>query len=101
MDISGYVILIIALIDGLLFGLAIKKGIVSAILLIIAFVLAAYAGLSFVPKISLSEISSYVTKFILDGIDKAPGLLSLGHAGAITLVTVLFLVGLGVGIWKG
>ncbi len=101
MDISGYVLLIIAFIDGLLFGLAIKKGIVSAILLIIAFVLAGYVGLAFIPKISLSEISSYATKFIFDNISKAPGLIGLGHIGAITIVTVLFLVGLGLGIWKG
>jgi hypothetical protein len=101
MDISGYVLLAIALIDGLLFGLAIKKGIVSAILLIIAFVLAGYAGLAFIPKISLSKIYSYATKFIFDNISKAPGLVSLGHVGAITIVTVLFLVGLGLGIWKG
>ena len=32
---------------------------------------------------------------------KAPGLLNLGHAGAVTIVLVLFLIGLGIGIWKG
>ena len=101
MDISGYILLLITFIDGLLFGLAIKKGIVSAILLIIAFVLASYAGLSFIPKISFSKVSSYVVKFISNNIDKAPGLISLGHVGAITIVTVLFLIGLGIGIWKG
>ncbi|WP_337860115.1 hypothetical protein [Ferroplasma sp.] len=101
MDISGYVILIIALIDGLLFGLAIKKGITSAILLIIAFVLATYAGLSFIPHISASTAFSDASKFFYANISKAPGLLSLGHVGSVTLVLVLFLVGLGVGIWKG
>ncbi|WP_287951068.1 hypothetical protein [Acidiplasma sp.] len=101
MDISGYILLAIALIDGLLFGLAIKKGIVSAILLIIAFVLAGYVGLSFIPNISTSKAISYATKFFYANINKAPGLLSLGHVGAVTIVLVLFLIGLGIGIWKG
>ncbi|ARD85094.1 hypothetical protein [Ferroplasma acidiphilum] len=101
MDVSGYIILAIALIDGLLFGLAIKKGIVSAILLIIAFVLASYAGLSFVPNVSFSKVYTYAKTFFIDNISKAPGLVSLGHVGSVTLVLVLFLIGLGVGIWKG
>lgn len=101
MDISGYILILIAFIDGLLFGLAIKKGIVSVILLIVAFVLASYAGLAFIPKISLRTIWTDVSGFLISNIDKVPGLVSLGHVGAITIVTVLFLVGLGVGIWKG
>jgi hypothetical protein len=101
MEISGYILLIIALIDGLLFGLAIKKGIVSAILLIIAFVLASYAELSFIPHMSASDVYHDASTFFYDNISKAPGLLSLGHVGSVTLVLVLFLIGLGVGIWKG
>ncbi|EQB72492.1 MAG: hypothetical protein AMDU4_FER2C00137G0045 [Ferroplasma sp. Type II] len=101
MDISGYILLAIALIDGLLFGLAIKKGIVSAILLIIAFILAGYAGLSFIPNISTSKVISYATTFFYKNMSNAPGLLNLGHAGAVTIVLVLFLIGLGIGIWKG
>jgi hypothetical protein len=101
MDVSGYILLAIALIDGLLFGLAIKKGIVSAILLIIAFVLASYAGLSFIPHISASAALTDAKTFFYDNISKAPGLVGLGHIGSVTLVLVLFLIGLGVGIWKG
>jgi hypothetical protein len=101
MEISGYILLAIALIDGLLFGLAIKKGIVSAILLVIALVLASYVGLAFLPKISFAKVYGYVSTFFFDNISKMPGLLSLGHVGAITLVLVLFLVGLGIGVWKG
>ncbi|MEM0139063.1 MAG: hypothetical protein QXZ44_00395 [Ferroplasma sp.] len=101
MVINGYVILIIALIDGLLFGLAIKKALVSIILVIIALVLAAYAGLSFVPKVSASAILSDIESYMADNITKIPGLLHLGGIGSLTLVSVLFIVGLGLGIWKG
>ncbi len=101
MVIDGYILLIIALIDGLLFGLAIKKALVSAILIIIALVLATYAGLSFIPKISYSKVMSDISTYVSANITKLPGLLHIGGAGSLTLIVVLFLVGLGIGIWKG
>ena len=94
MDISGYILLLITFIDGLLFGLAIKKGIVSAVLLIIAFVLASYAGLSFIPKIpeefsgigiSLRNMESAIAIK-----DKLPGVESITVIGAGVLGTELF-----------
>ncbi|KQB34762.1 MULTISPECIES: hypothetical protein [Acidiplasma] len=101
MVISGYILLILAFIDGLFFGLAIKKGIASAILIIIAFIIAWYAGFAFVPKLSPSQIGSSISSFVSSHIAMVPKLLGLTHSVSFSIVLVLFIIGLGIGIWKG
>ncbi len=99
--VEGYIILILAFIDGLFFGLAIKKGISSFVLLIIAIFIAGYAGFAFLPKLSFSAILSHVKSFIFANIDKLPSILPIGKIGSLSIILVLFLIGLGIGIWKG
>ncbi len=101
MDYSGLVIPILALVDGLLFGLAIKKGLVSFVLLLVAFVVSGYVGFSFIPKISVTSLLNSVVSYVTNHIQAMTALIPIGSTGAISLVVVLFVVGLGVGIWKG
>lgn len=81
---------------GLLFGLAIKRGITAFVLAIVGFVIAIYVGLTFVPKISFSyEVTKFLslaTAYVKD--------VQLG-AIALSLTVVLFLIGLAIGLWKG
>jgi hypothetical protein len=79
-------------VDGLLFGFAIKKGILSAILLIVAFALTSYIGFS-IPYLSASDILTHVFNI---------GLSLYRHVG-LTFLTfpIFFLLGLVIGLWKG
>ena len=80
----------------LLFGLAIKKGVVAFVLAIVGFVIAGYVGLTFVPKISLSyEISKFIALALAYFKDAQIGTL------AVSLTVILFLIGLVIGLWKG
>lgn len=100
-DLSGIVLLILAFVDGLLFGLAVKKGIVSFVLLIVAFILSGYVGLSFIPKISLSNLVTKAVSYIVTNLQSIASLVPIGNAGSLSLLVVLFVVGVGIGIWKG
>lgn len=100
-DLSGIIVLVLSFIDGLLFGLAIKKGVVSFILLIIAFVVSGYVGLSFIPKISVSNLLTTVVNYIQTNLHSITSLIPIGSIGSASLIVVLFAIGLGVGIWKG
>lgn len=101
MDYTGLIVPILALVDGLLFGLAIKKGVVSFVLLVVAFVVSGYVGFSFVPKVSITSIVSKVVSYITTNAQALSSLVPIGSTGALSLLVVLFVVGLGVGIWKG
>ncbi|GGM79181.1 hypothetical protein GCM10007108_16760 [Thermogymnomonas acidicola] len=100
-EISGFLLLIVALVDGLLFGLAIKKGILSFVLLIIAMFIAAYVGFAFVPHVSISSLASSVMPYVKQYVGEVTKSLSLGFGGSLSLTVVLFLIGLGIGLWKG
>lgn len=78
--------------DGLLFGLAIKKALTSAILLVVAIVLAGYVGLS-LPFLNISDASSHLFAILMS---------QYHHLGPlITALPVLFIIGLGLGLWRG
>ncbi len=87
-----YITLLLGFIDGLLFGLAIKKALISVVLIIVAFILASFLGLSFIPSVSTSQISSTIFSFFSQ--------LNFGTIG-VTFSIVLFVIGFGIGIWKG
>ncbi len=101
MDLSGIVLLVLAFVDGLLFGLAVKKGIVSFVLLIIAFIISGYVGLSFVPKISITNLLSKATTYIVTNLQSIASIIPIGNTGSLSLLVVLFAVGVGLGVWKG
>lgn len=84
--------LILTFADGLLFGVAIKKGIMSFILFIIGAVIATYVGIS-LPGVSASLLLGKLVTFLGYLLSRAPSF-------AVGL-PVLFLVGLAIGLWKG
>lgn len=87
-----YITLLLGFLDGLLFGLAIKKALISVVLIVVAFILASFLGLSFIPSVSTSQISSTLFNFFSQ--------LNFGTLG-VTFSIVLFVIGFGIGIWKG
>lgn len=101
MDYTGLIVPILALVDGLLFGLAIKKGVMSFILLVIAFVISGYIGLSFVPNIPVTSLWSKAVSYVTTNAQSLSAIIPIGNIGSISLIFVLFIVGLAVGIWKG
>ena len=101
MDYTGLIVPILALVDGLLFGLAIKKGVMSFILLLIAFVISGYIGLSFVPNIPVASLWNKVVSYITTNAQSLSTIIPIGNIGSISLIFVLFILGLAVGIWKG
>jgi len=89
---SGIISVILLFVDGLLFGVAVKKGIISAVLLVIAILLASYVGLS-VPYLSTVDILRHVENIALS---------MYNHLGPIFVgYPIVFIVGLAIGIWKG
>ncbi len=101
MDLNGIVILVLAFVDGLLFGLAVKKGVVSFVLLIVAIILSGYVGLSFIPKLSVTHLWNVATSYVTNHIASITSLIPIGNIGSLSLIGVLFIVGLAIGIWKG
>lgn len=89
---SWIVFPILFLVDGLLFGLAIKKGLTALILTIVAFIVADFIGISFLPNFSatqmLNTIYQYASQQLLGTI-------------SFSISIILFLVGLVVGFLKG
>ncbi|HXQ93432.1 MAG TPA: hypothetical protein VN739_10545 [Nitrososphaerales archaeon] len=78
--------------DGLVFGLAAKKGINSLILIVGGLVLAGAIGLS-IPFISLSDVWGHVVNIFLS---------QASHIGAIFYAFPIFwIIGFGIGLWKG
>jgi len=89
---AAYITLLLVFVDGLLFGLAIKKGIVSLILMVVAFFLAYFVGLSFIPKVNITNVITTVIHYM-----------STVKFGSLILsfALILFIVGFGIGAWKG
>ncbi|OWP55156.1 MAG: hypothetical protein B2I18_04215 [Cuniculiplasma sp. C_DKE] len=88
-------------IDGLLFGLGIKKGVWSVILIVIAVFLSEYINFSVLPKASLStfydDVKSHI-EYIITNINK---IIPFSNIGAISISLILFIVGFIVGYMKG
>jgi hypothetical protein len=89
---SGIINIVLLFVDGLLFGVAIKKGLMSAVFLVVALVLAAYVGLS-IPYLSTSDIVTHLVNIAVS---------MYNHMGAIFVsFPIFFIIGLAIGIWKG
>ncbi|MEM0195876.1 MAG: hypothetical protein QXJ24_06145 [Thermoplasmatales archaeon] len=88
--------LVLTFASGLLIGLAFRKGITAIILGIIGIVVGTYAGLTFLPQISITYELKKWSSFLFNYI-------STVKFGAVTvsLDVILFLIGLAIGIWKG
>lgn len=90
------ILLLLTFVDGLIFGIAIKKALASAIYFIIGILLAGFIGLSLpVPS------SEAITKTVFDLLVQNMGML-YNKVGAIVVgLPVLFIIGLLIGLLKG
>lgn len=91
-------------VDGLLFGLGIKKGVWSVLLIIIAVALGEYINYSVVPKTSLSTFEADVKDhimYVISNIEKVIPAHSIGSIGAIGVSFIVFGVGFVIGYLKG
>lgn len=86
------IIIVLVFLDGLFFGLAFKKGVTAFVFVVVAFAIADFIGLYFIPHIPMSAI---ISQAMLD--------LSLLHLGLITITAtfIFFLVGIAIGVAKG
>ena len=83
---------VLIFVDGLLFGLAVKKGLTSLVLLIAAVLLAGYAELS-IPFLNPSVIFQHLVDILTS---------SVSHLGLVfATFPVIFFIGFAIGIWKG
>ncbi len=89
---SPLIMVVLSFVDGLLLGLAIKKGLLSFILLVAALLLGSYIGIS-MPGLSADYLISRASYLISRWASTVP----LTFSG----VSIFFLLGLVVGIWKG
>src|SRR5579859_5713198 len=71
--IAGIVSVVLLFADGLVFGLAAKKGVSSAILVVVGLVLAGAIGLT-IPFISLGDVWSHIVNIFLS---------QVSHIGAV------------------
>ncbi|MEM3670798.1 MAG: hypothetical protein QW767_03535 [Thermoprotei archaeon] len=89
---QAYVSFALILISGFLIGAAVKKAITSAILFIVGVAVASFSGIT-----AFSYYARAVTAHL-------PAILASAytHFGAsITAFPILFLLGAGIGFWKG
>jgi hypothetical protein len=91
---SGIVTIILLLFDGVLFGLAVKKGLMSAVLIILGIIVAGLLGLSLPLGLSAAEVVSKVFHILA---------FQAQHGGTAIVYTfpIWWLIGFGLGIWKG
>ncbi len=92
----GMILLVLTFVDGLIFGVAIKRALASAILFIIGILLAGFIGLS-LPLPS----SETLTKTVLDFLIQNMGALYNKIGTIVVGLPVLFIIGLLVGLLKG
>lgn len=83
---------ILTLVDGLIFGVAVKKAITSAILIIVGVLLAGFIGLT-IPFLSSSNIMTHLLNILIS---------QARLIGPVIFALPLFwIVGFALGIWKG
>lgn len=88
----GFVLLLaLVFADGLLFGIAIKKGMIAFVLVIAALLIAYAIGLVFIPRISVSSLIRLAMTYF--------SAIRLGTAGLAGTI-VLWLIGLAFGFLR-
>ena len=89
---SSIIGLVLLFIDGLLFGLAIKKALTSAILMIAAIILATFVGLA-IPFISEGSIFTHLVNIFNYQVSQI--------GPAFYGLPIFWIIGLAIGLWKG
>jgi len=91
-DFNSIIAIVLLFVDGLLFGIAAKKGITSAILIIVGLILAGAIGLT-IPFITTTNIWTHILNIFMS---------QASHIGVVFYALPLFwIVGFGIGLWKG
>ncbi len=93
--------IVLIFVDGVLIGLAAKKGIVAMILLLIAVVLSAFLGIAYLKSLSASTIEAWIVSHSSLLTKSIEGLLPIGTIGSVSLSIILFVVGMVLGFWRG
>jgi hypothetical protein len=89
---SSIITIVLLFVDGALFGLAIKKAVISVILIIVGLILASLIGLS-IPFISTGDIWMHVINIFMT---------QAAHIGPIFYgFPIFWIIGFALGIWKG
>ncbi|AAT42915.1 hypothetical protein [Picrophilus oshimae] len=93
---QNYITLVLVFVDGLLFGMVAKKAIVAIVLLVVALLIASFIDLSFIPKVNFSNIITGLSNYTYNYTSSL-------HLSSInvTFFLIVFIIGLGIGIWKG
>lgn len=91
---SSIITIILLFVDGAIFGLAAKKGMMAALLIIVGILVAGLLGLSAPLGLSVSEIISKLVH-ILE--------FEASHGGTAIIYTfpIFWIIGFLIGIWKG
>lgn len=89
---NSIISIILLFADGLVFGVAAKKGVMSAILIIVGIILAGAIGLT-IPFLSASEVWTHIVNIAIS---------QASHVGAVFYtLPVFWIIGFGLGLWKG
>ena len=84
--------LVLLFVDGLLFGIAVKKALVSVVLIVVALMLAAFVGVT-VPFVSTGTIFTHIVNIFT---------YQAAHIGpAFYGLPIFFVIGVAIGIWRG
>ncbi len=89
---SSVITVVLLFVDGVLFGVAIKKAIVSVVLIVVGLLLAGFVGLS-IPFLSVGDIWTHAFNIATS---------QARHIGPIFYgFPIFWIVGFAIGIWKG
>ena len=84
--------IVLTFVDGLIFGIAIKKAIVSAILIVVGLLLAGFIGLA-IPFLSTSSVTTHLLNIFVSQARLIGPL--------IYTIPLFWIIGFALGIWKG
>ena len=91
-SVAGIVGILLLLIDGYIFGLAAKKALTAVILIIVGILLAGFIGVV-IPYLTVNDLMTHVSNFVTS---------QIGHIGGFFYAfPVFWLIGFGLGIWRG
>jgi hypothetical protein len=91
-DVNSLIPIVLLFVDGLIFGIAAKKGVMSAILIVVGLILAGAIGIT-IPFISTADVWGHITAIIAS---------QASHIGAVFYaMPVFWIIGFGIGLWKG
>lgn len=92
LTLAGIIGIVLLLADGFIFGIAVKKGISSVILIILGLLLAAFIGLA-IPFLSVSGVWTHMVDVIIS---------VASHIGALIYVfPISLIIGFALGLWQG